>query len=172
MQVFFVLAQIILLRREFQKIQLLQLAVCLLFGSFTDFAMFLTEPFQWGNSLPGYVLRWLQLAVGGAILGFGVAWEVRCDVLMIPGEGLPATIAKVFQVDFGKVKIVFDVTLVLVSIVLCCFFWGRWRWEMVGAGTLFSMFYVGIIVRLVNPHMSWLERWLCGTAREEVPSSA
>ena len=115
MQFFFVVGQILLLRRNFQKIQLLQLAVCLLFGCFTDFAMFLTAPFQWDSSLSGYTLRWIQLAVGGVILGIGVAWEVRCDVLMIPGEGLPATIAKVFHIDFGKVKIVFDVTLVLIS---------------------------------------------------------
>lgn len=28
------------------------------------------------------------------------------------------------------------------------------------------MFYVGFIVRLVNPHMRWLDNWLCGTATE------
>ncbi len=162
MQFFFVAAQVALLRKDFQKIQLLQLGVCLLFGSFTDLAMFLTEPFQWSNTLSGYTLRWLQLVLGGAILGIGVAWEVRCDVLMIPGEGLPATIAKVFRIDFGKVKIVFDVILVLAAVVLCYVFWGRWRWDMVGIGTLFSMFYVGIIVRLVNPHLSWLDNWLTG----------
>lgn len=161
MQFFFVLAQIILLRKDFQKIQLLQLAVCLIFGTFTDVAMFLTEPLQWGGGLSGYLLRWLQLAFGGAILGIGVAWEVRCDVLMIPGEGLPATIARVFRIDFGKVKIAFDVTLVAAAVALCYFFWGRWRWDMVGFGTLFSMFYVGFIVRLVNPHMRWLDNWLC-----------
>lgn len=166
MQFFFVLAQIILLRKDFQKIQLLQLAVCLIFGTFTDVAMFLTEPLQWGGGLSGYLLRWLQLAFGGAILGIGVAWEVRCDVLMIPGEGLPATIARVFRIDFGKVKIAFDVTLVAAAVALCYFFWGRWRWDMVGFGTLFSMFYVGFIVRLVNPHMRWLDNWLCGTATE------
>ena len=168
MQFFFVVGQIILLRKNFQKIQLLQLAVCLLFGSFTDVAMFLTEPFQWGEDLLGYTLRWIQLAAGGIILGIGVAWEVRCDVLMIPGEGLPATIAKVFHIDFGKVKIVFDVVLVLIAVICCYVFWGKWQWDMVGAGTLFSMFYVGAVVRVVNPHLSWLENWLRGTA----PASA
>ena len=169
MQFFFVVGQILLLRRNFQKIQLLQLAVCLLFGCFTDFAMFLTAPFQWDSSLSGYTLRWIQLAVGGVILGIGVAWEVRCDVLMIPGEGLPATIAKVFHIDFGKVKIVFDVTLVLISVICCYIFWGRWRWDMVGAGTLFSMFFVGAVVRFVNPRMTWLENWLRGTGPSSMP---
>ena len=169
MQFFFVVGQIILLRKNFQKFQLLQLAVCLLFGSFTDVAMFLTEPFQWGEDLLGYTLRWIQLVVGGIILGIGVAWEVRCDVLMIPGEGLPATIAKVFHIDFGKVKIVFDVMLVLIAVTCCYLFWGKWQWDMVGAGTLFSMFFVGAVVRVVNPHLTWLDNWLRGTSPASVP---
>lgn len=160
MQFFFVLMQFALLRKEFRKIQFLQLGVCLLFGVFTDIGMWLTEPMQWGDTWLGVTMRWVQLAVSGLIIGIGVVWEVRSDVLLIPGEGLPVTIAKVFHVDFGKVKICFDVLLVLVAIVCCYAFFGHWRWDLVGAGTLFSMFYVGIIVRLVGPHMGWLDNWL------------
>ena len=42
MQFFFVLLQFALLRKDFHKIQFLQLGVCLLFGFFTDFGMWLT----------------------------------------------------------------------------------------------------------------------------------
>lgn len=160
MQFFFVLLQFLLLRKDFQKIQFLQLGVCLLFGFFTDLGMWLTEPFQWGDSWFGYIMRWIQLAVSGLILGIGVVWEVHSDVLLIPGEGLPVTISKVFGIDFGKVKITFDVFLVVVAIVCCYLFFGRWRWDLVGVGTLFSMFYVGIVVRFVTPRMKWLDEWL------------
>ena len=160
MQFFFVLLQFALLRKDFHKIQFLQLGVCLLFGFFTDLGMWLTEPLQWGDTWMGYSMRWIQLAVSGLILGIGVVWEVRSDVLLIPGEGLPVTIAKVFHIDFGKVKICFDVLLVVIAVICCYLFFGRWRWELVGVGTLFSMFYVGIIVRFVSPHMKWLDNWL------------
>lgn len=160
MQFFFVLLQFVLLRKDFQKIQFLQLGVCLLFGFFTDFGMWLTEPLQWGDTWAGYTMRWVQLAVSGLILGIGVVWEVRSDVLLIPGEGLPVTIAKVFHIDFGKVKICFDVLLVVIAVVCSFLFFGCWRWDLVGVGTLFSMFYVGIIVRFVSPHMQWLDRWI------------
>lgn len=162
MQFFFVLLQWLLLRRDFQKIQILQLGVCLLFGFFSDLGMWLTEPLQWGNTLPGYAARWIQLAIAGAILGIGVVWEVRSDILLIPGEGLPITISRVFHIDFGKVKIAFDVFLVAVAIICCYAVFGHWRWDLVGAGTLFSMFYVGIVVRFVSPHMRWLDNWLTG----------
>lgn len=162
MQFFFVLLQWLILRRDFQKIQILQLAVCLLFGLFSDFGMWLTEALQWSDTLLGYTARWVQLAVAGAILGVGVVWEVRSDVLLIPGEGLPITISRFFHIDFGKVKIAFDVFLVAVAVACCFLVFGRWRWDLVGAGTLFSMFYVGIVVRYVSPHMYWLDHWLIG----------
>lgn len=167
MQFFFVLLQWLLLRKDFQKIQILQLGICLLFGLFSDFGMWLTEPLQWGNTLLGYTARWVQLAVAGAILGIGVIWEVKSDILLIPGEGLPITISKVFHIDFGKVKIVFDVSLVAIAVICCYMAFGHWRWDLVGAGTLFSMFYVGMVVRAVSPHMNWLDRWLTGIKQPE-----
>lgn len=157
MQFFFVLLQWLLLRKDFQKIQILQLGVCLLFGFFSDLGMWLTESLQWSDTLLGYSARWVQLAVAGVILGIGVVWEVRSDILLIPGEGLPITISRVFRIDFGKVKIAFDVFLVAVAFICCYIVFGRWRWDLVGAGTLFSMFYVGIVVRCVSPHMHWLD---------------
>lgn len=169
MQFFFVLLQWVLLRKDFQKIQILQLGICLLFGFFSDLGMWLTEPLQWGDTGLGYVARWIQLAVAGAILGIGVIWEVRSDILLIPGEGLPITISKVFHIDFGKVKIFFDVFLVTVAVICCYIAFGRWRWDLVGAGTLFSMFYVGMVVRAVSPHMNWLDRWLKGGETTQIP---
>lgn len=160
MQFFFVLLQFALLRKDFHKIQFLQLGVCLLFGCFTDLGMWLTQSLQWNDTWAGFSMRWIQLALSGIIIGVGVVWEVRSDVLLIPGEGLPVTIAKVFRADFGKIKIGFDVLLVAIAILCSYIFFGRWRWDLVGVGTLFSMFYVGIIVRLVSPHMKWLDNWL------------
>ncbi len=61
------------------------------------------------------------------------------DILLIPGEGLPITISRVFHIDFGKVKIAFDV-LVAVAVICCYMAFGRWRWDLVGAGTLFPCF--------------------------------
>lgn len=167
MQFFFVLLQFALLRKNFQKIQFLQLGVCLLFGLFTDLGMWLTEPFQWSNTPMGYIARWIQLAISGVIIGVGVIWEVKSDVLLIPGEGLPVALSKVFHIDFGKVKIMFDVFLVTVAVACCYIIFDKWRWDLVGLGTLFSMFYVGIVVRIVSPHMDWLDKWLSSDGKKE-----
>ncbi len=160
MHVFFITAQIALLRKDFEKMQLLQILVSFLFGAFTDLTMWITGFMQiMDNSALGYLLRLLELLAGGAILAYGIAFEVKCDVLMLAGEGFPVAISKVVKRDFGKVKMCSDTGLVLVGIVFMLANFGRWDWELVGAGTLISMFYVGYMVRQFSPHFGWLLRY-------------
>lgn len=157
MHVFFILSQILLLRKNYPIIQLLQIAVSLLFGVYTDLTMWMTSFFQFDSTVLGYLLRFIQLCIGGGLLAYGIALEVKCDVLMLAGEGFPLAISKVVHADFGKVKIFSDTGLVLVGVVFCFIFFGGWHWEMIGVGTLFSMFYVGYMVRRFSPHFGWIE---------------
>lgn len=163
MHVFFIISQIALLRRNYQKIQLLQIVVSVLFGIYTDITMWLTSflqvPFTLEPAL-GYPLRFVELMVGGAILAYGISLEVHCDVLMLAGEGFPLAISKVVKRDFGKVKMFSDTGLVCVGIIFMYVFFGSWHWDMIGPGTLFSMFYVGFMVRKFNPTMGWFDRLL------------
>jgi len=157
MHIIFILSQILLLRKNYQLIQLLQIAVSFLFGFYTDLTMWMTGLFQFDSSVLGYIMRFVQLCVGGGLLAYGIALEVKCDVLMLAGEGLPLAIAKVVHADFGKVKIFSDTGLVIVGAIFCFIFIGGCRWDMIGIGTLFSMFYVGFMVRKFSPHFRWIE---------------
>lgn len=175
MHVFFITAQILLLRRDFQKIQLLQIVVSVLFGFYTDLTMWLTSflqvPFTLSPAI-GYPLRFVELLIGGAILAYGISLEVHCDVLMLAGEGFPLAISKVVKRDFGKVKMCSDTGLVCVGVVLMFVFFGSWHWDMIGPGTLVSMFYVGFMVRQFNPTMGWFDRLLCDRPVAEVVPTA
>lgn len=161
MHVFFIAIQILLLRRDFEKRQFLQIAVSFLFGFYTDLTMWLTGFLQVPldmNPLAGYSLRFLELLAGGAVLAFGIACEVRCDSLILAGEGLPLAISKALKCEFSKVKICSDTSLVCIGIIFMFVFFGHWDWKMVGAGTLVSMFYVGFMVRVFSGRISWLDR--------------
>lgn len=160
MHIFFILSQILLLRKNYPIIQLLQIVVSLLFGVYTDLTMWMTGLFQFDSTVFGYAMRFVQLCVGGGLLAYGIALEVKCDVLMLAGEGFPLAISKVAHADFGKVKIFSDTGLVVVGSIFCFIFFGRWHWEMIGVGTLFSMFYVGFMVRQFSPHFKWIEPFL------------
>ncbi len=165
MHVAFIVVQILLLRRDYELRQLSQILVSFLFGFYTDLTMWLTGFLQVPPTLPhaiGLPLQFVELLAGGGLLAFGIACEVRCDSLMLAGEGLPLAIARVVKKDFGKVKICSDTSLVAIGVVLMLVFFHRWDWRMVGVGTLVSMFYVGFMVRVLAPHISWLDAVFAG----------
>lgn len=161
MHVFFIAIQMALLRKDFEKRQYTQILVSFLFGFYTDLTMWLTGFLQvpfYIDPMLGYPLRFVELLAGGAILAFGIACEVRCDSLMLAGEGLPLAISKFLKKDFGKVKICSDTSLVVIGTVFMFIFFGGWDWKLVGVGTLVSMFYVGFMVRVFAPHIAWLDK--------------
>ncbi len=151
-----VLGQILVLRRRFEPVQLFQLLVGFVFGSLIDINMSLTS---WLVPTNLTVKAAVQIA-GCTILGTGIALEVRCGSVTMPGEGFPVAISTVTGTEFAKVKIAVDISLVLIAVVFCYVFFGAWQWQVVGIGTLFAMVYVGMIVRLVGKHIGWFDKVL------------
>lgn len=159
MNLLFILLQIVLLRRNFQKIQLLQIAVNLLFSAIIDVSMGLLAPF----APQGYGSELVWLLIGCAVLAFGIYLEVSPKVLMVPGEGLVQALSQVSGVEFGSVKVGFDVSLMTFSAV-CSFFFFQGL-QGVGLGTLLSAILVGLIVKLYR-------RMLPGIAQSLAPEAA
>ena len=78
----------------------------------------------------------------------------------MPGEGIQVAVSRVTGRPFPTVKIMGDTMLVILAVISGYCFFGAWPWTVVGPGTLFAMFYVGYVVRTVNPHMGWFDRLL------------
>ena len=157
MNVILVVAQILVLRRRFEPFQLFQLIIGFIFGCLLDINMGLTSYFSTYETLLPQIAA--QLA-GATILGCAVAAEIRCGSVTMPGEGIQVAIAKVTGKPFPTVKIIVDTTLVILAVISGFYFFGVWPWTVVGPGTLFAMFYVGYVVKLVNPHLGWFDRLL------------
>lgn len=161
MHVIFIILQILILRRNFRPIQFLQLGVSLIFGVFTDITMWMTYYMQvGGNGAGSYALRVLELLLGNSILAAGIAMEVRCDVLVLAGEGFPLAISKASGKEFGKVKICTDFLLVLIGFIFMMVFFGSWHIDMIGVGTIISVFLVGYLARVFGRRISWMDRLL------------
>lgn len=150
MNLVYILLQIALLRRDFKPIQLLQIVVNLLFSALIDVSMGLllwldptTLPLQLGS-----------LALGCAILAFGVSVEVAPNVIVVPGEGIVRAIASVTQKPFGSVKMAFDTTLVVIACILSFIFFGYLNG--LGVGTIISALAVGRLCNLFNRHVPLL----------------
>lgn len=146
----FIAGQIVLLRRDFQPLQLLQLAVNVVFSGLIDVSMSILA----GLAPVGIVQQLVTLLVGCTILAFGIAVEVAPNVVVVPGEGMVRAIASVSEKPFGSCKVAFDVTLVLIALVLSLlFFHGV---QGLGLGTVISALLVGRIVNLFNRHVPLL----------------
>ena len=152
MNLFFILGQVLLLRRDFQPIQLLQVAVNAVFSAFIDVSMELLSCLEI-SSLPMAVL---VLVLGCAVLAFGISVEVAPRVLMVPGEGIVQAIAAVTGWRFGNVKVGFDAALVSTALVLSLLFFHRL--QGLGAGTILSALAVGRFVNLYNRRLPLISR--------------
>ena len=152
MNLFFILGQVLLLRRDFQPIQLLQVAVNAVFSAFIDVSMGLLSWLEI-SSLPMAVL---VLVLGCAVLVFGISVEVAPRVLMVPGEGIVQAIAAVTGWRFGNVKVGFDAALVATALVLSLLFFHRL--QGLGAGTILSALAVGRFVNLYNRRLPLISR--------------
>ena len=152
MNMLFILAQVLLLRRNFRPIQFLQVAVNVVFSLFIDVSMRLLSWMEVG-ALP---MQLLALVVGCAVLGFGISVEVAPRVLMVPGEGIVQAIATVTGWRFGNVKTAFDATLVSTALLLSLLFFHRL--QGLGIGTIFSALAVGRFVDLYNRRLPLISR--------------
>lgn len=143
---FLLLGQIILLRRNFKPIQLLQIPLSFLFGYFTDFGMWAVSFIP--NDL--YAVQLLLVISGIVVLGFGITLGVIADVILNSGEAFVKALADTAKKDFSNTKIVFDVCWVALSIVLSLLFF-EGRLEGTREGTVISALLVGLVVKLFRP---------------------
>ncbi|MCM1522373.1 MAG: DUF6198 family protein [Muribaculaceae bacterium] len=149
--------QILILRRRFEPAQLFQLIIGFLFGWMLDLNMMLTSPLPL-DTLSGRILAQF---VGCTVLAVGIAFELRCGSVTMPGEGLPAAICKITDAPFPKIKIIVDISLVTIAVILGYIYFASWQWTVVGPGTLFAMIYVGAAVKIISPRLGWFDRVVC-----------
>lgn len=152
----FVICQMIILRKEFEFVQLFQLVIGFVFGWLIDLNMWLTD-FLLCDTLMTQTLT--QLA-GCTIMGIGIAFEIKCGSVTMPGEGISIAVSRVSKLPFPKAKIIVDTTLVILAVAASYLFFGKWIWSAVGIGTLFAMVYVGLVVKYTTQHIKWFDRVL------------
>lgn len=141
-----VLVQILLLRRNFKPIQLLQIPLSFLFGYFTDLGSWLVAGIP--NDI--YVVRILLVLGGVVVIAFGICLGIIANVMLNSGEAMVKAIADVTKKDFGTVKVIFDVSWVTLSVILSLIFFNG---KLIGTreGTLIAAVTLGFVVKFIKP---------------------
>lgn len=153
MNMLFICLQKVLLRKDFTLRYLLQIPAVLLFSLCIDLCM------QWTSPLVTEVyIQQLALCIGGAaMLGLGITFQIISNATVLPPEGLMVVMAYKYHKIFGKLKVIFDTTLVLVALGISL----ATMYSVVGLreGTVLSALLVGNFVRLFSRLTMGLNRY-------------
>ena len=147
----FILLQILILRRNYHPIQLMQLPVAVFFGYLTDFGVWTVR----GIHCSTYCQQWIVCLIGILLVAAGVSLEVKAGVVVLAGEDVVLAICKVLpKIKFGYMKVGFDVTLVVIACILSFTFTGHL--QGVREGTVAAALLVGLIAKQIG---KLLMRW-------------
>ncbi len=143
-----VLMQIVILGRKFNPVEFLQIPMIILFSVFTDLGVAIVSPIP----VNSYITQLLMVVVGVIILGFGVALSFIGNVVMNSGEALVNVMANVIGKNVGNVKIAFDVSCVVLSLIFSVIFFGL-SLQGVREGTIIATFGTGTAVNFFRKHL-------------------
>ena len=149
--IYLIIEFIILGKKNFNPMNILQIGVVVLFGYFNDFSLMLVS----GIHPEYYPVRWIVCIISMFLIALGVNMEVRAGVLMLAIDGLVLAISKTFKIEFGKVKVASDCTQVAIAVI--CSLLLTHRLQGVREGTVAAAVCVGIIInRVYNHKLAWI----------------
>lgn len=111
--VLLVLMQILVLRRKYRPIQLLQVVMGVLLGLLLDVCLNYTSLLP----LPNYGASIAYTLLGCTICAFGIFTYVKADMVPLSAEGLCLALSSVYQWRFSRVKVAVDCSLLFIAVV-------------------------------------------------------
>lgn len=142
----YIIAQIVILRKEFKWINLAQVLCSTAFGYFTDFSKWLLQGFV----LPTYAGKLVMLAISIVLVAAGVYLYLSVNLLNMPMEGLTGAISKKILPGkpFTEVKVLVDCIVVVIGIGLSLAFMGGLYG--IREGTVLSALLVGKVMKVLK----------------------
>lgn len=151
----YIVMQILLLRKEFHPINLLQIAFSTIFGYFVDFAKWIVGDF----AIPTYFGQLTMLAISIVLIALGVLLYMDAQLVPMPMEGLTATVARKTKIAFPTMKTIVDCVVVLLGVILSFVFLGRL--DGIREGTILTAIVTGKIIALLKKPLSPILSRIC-----------
>lgn len=140
-----VIMQIIILRRAFKVKNLLQIVVGVMFGYFTTFSNYL---FSFLPTPDNMAVRIAMILCSTVLVAVGIFFYLPADIVPLAGEGAMKAISDTTSIVFNKVKMGFDITMVIVSLTSCLIVLKRMG--SVGIGTIIAAVMVGAVLGVIT----------------------
>jgi uncharacterized membrane protein YczE len=157
--IFFILLQMLILRKDFKIVNLLQFAIAMMFGFFVDMAGLLIDsiiPTAAEYELP-YPLRLVFLACSILLIAIGLTFYLGAKLMPMPSEGICLAIQaklnsrknKKKDIPYHNVKVAVDCACVVSAIAIVWF--GTQSFTDIREGTLITAVMAGIVMGWLRP---------------------
>lgn len=154
----YILIQILLLRKDFQPIQLLQLVISFLFGYMVNFTTSMVSGLPAPTS---YAMQLMYLLLNIPFVATGVMLYLSPNLLPTPGEGMSLAISKRFNISVPMAITIFDCSMVIIAATISLIHFHA----LVGVreGTVLCALFTGLVMRQLQkvfqkPLLRFVER--------------
>jgi uncharacterized protein len=145
--ILYVVIQVVLLGKDFPKNQYMQLLVGPIIGFSIDFWSYFIS--QIATSV--YIVQLLMVIVGCAVIAISIVIQLNANVMNSPAEGVVKAFSIKTKIEFSKGKVLFDVSLVILAIVI----------SFIGLGTLYGVREGTVISALLTgPFVKMFQKFL------------
>lgn len=140
-----VLIEWFLLKKDFKKKHFLQVFVGVLFGAFTSFSVSLVNFIPPAND---FIIALIMIILSIFFIALGLFFYVPTNLIPLSVEGVTQSIAIVFNKPFSRIKVYFDICVVLIALLLSFIF--LHNNGSVGIGTILTALFVGITINFLH----------------------
>ncbi len=146
--------------RKFNWKYLLAFSVGVIYGYCLNFFLWVLSGVEFNTVW----IRWIMLIVGDVITATGVACFFRTYLPLQVYELFVAEIAKCFHINIGRVKSCFDLSLLVVSVVLAFALFGDagdFAWKTIGYRSFHSIGLGTLVTTFINsPIITFMGKFL------------
>lgn len=122
---------------------MVEILLSFIFGDLIDWTM------SWLRHviMQNYWQSLLLLLFGCLVISLGAYFEVIADVAMLPGDAFVRAISRYFNIEYGKIRVISDISMSVIGAIICLTFLSNL--SGVREGTLISALVVGNLVKLL-----------------------
>ncbi len=143
-----VLGQILILKKDFKLLQILQVPMSILLGTVINFVYYNLLTF----TLDSYILGIIMYILATLVVAFGVALVMSVNEVTLALEGFCLALTRIIPIDFAKLRQYADFLSIAIVVILTLCFQLQWS---IGLGTIIGALIFGPILGI---YMKLLEK--------------
>lgn len=151
----YIVLQVIILRKDFKPVDLLQIVFSTIFGYFVDFAKLVVGDF----AIPTYFGQLAMLAISIPFIAVGIILYMDVQLVPMPMEGLSTCVAQKLGKPFPTMKTIIDCIVVGTGVVLCFVFLGGL--DGLREGTVITALVTGKVIAMLKKYISPVISRIC-----------